>query len=381
MMELASEDSLRLNVLLANELEAIRIDESSMTVYGLSARGESAVRLNPNCRDEQYLRRVREMLSSHVLGSPGGYPVYLRRWTRMGQARDDSLEKLLLLGEPEAVVAVVHAAGLTDELAQRAWWAMPTADNARNMLARACIASGSMGPVLAEYLVEYLPFEQEHGAMIDSIRLVLQPGLISDDTEARLWAKAKHKLTYYVGFLDAVPDELPEAMPPHPTLAGVEAELGALIEAGNLIAAQLLRLLGATGQAYLTTLETVLRKPANQDVMVALVESLERYFASVADAGPRLQTMDEILQKVEGLVAGAQPVDSQRPAQVQAVLRMLPQLRRELYAMLVLSEVGEPLVAPIFARTDAIGSVMRRRLEPVTGPLLQQIAILRGAAS
>jgi hypothetical protein len=380
MMELSSEDSLRLNVLLANELEAIRIDESSMTVHGLSARGESAVRLSPNCRDEQYLRRVREMLSSHVLGSPGGYPVYLRRWTRMGQARDNSLEKLLLLGEPEAVVAVVHASGLTDQLAQRAWWAMPTAENARNMLARAGIATGTMGPVLAEYLVEYLPFEQEHGAMIDSIRLVLQPGLISDVTKARLWAKAKHKLTYYVGFLDAVPDELPEATPPHPGLAKVEANLRTLAEADNQIAAQLLRLLGTAGQGYLATVETVLRKPANQDVMVALVESLERYFGSVVEPGPRLQVMDEILQKVERLVNSAQPVASQRAAQVQTVVQALPQLVRELYAMLVLSEVGERLVAPIFARTDAIGSVMRRRLEPLTGPLLQQIAILRGAA-
>ena len=43
----------------------------------------------------------------------------------MGQARDDSLAQLLLLGEPEAVVAAVHAPGLTDELAARAWWAMP----------------------------------------------------------------------------------------------------------------------------------------------------------------------------------------------------------------------------------------------------------------
>jgi hypothetical protein len=380
MIELSSEDSLRLNVLLANELQAVRIDESSMTVHGLSARGESAVRLNPNCRDEQYLRRVREMLSSHVLGSPGGYPVYLRRWTRYGQARNNSLEKLLLLGEPEAVVAVVHASGLTDELAQRAWWAMPTADNARNMLARARIATGTMGPVLAEYLVEYLPFEQEHGAMIDSIRLVLQPGLISDAVKVRLWAKAKHKLTYYVGFLDAVPDELPEPLPPHPLLPGVEADLRALAEAGNAIAAQLLRLLGSAGQAYLATVETVLRKPANQDVMVALVESLERYFAMVADSGPRLQTMDEILHRLERLVAGAQPVDSPRITQVQTILRGWPQLQSQLYATLVLSEVGERLVAPIFARTDAIGSVMRRRLEPVTGPLLQQIAILRGAS-
>ena len=53
--------------------------------------------------------------------------MYLQRWTRMGQMRDESLEQLLLLGEPEAVVAVVCAPGLTDELARRAWWAMGNA--------------------------------------------------------------------------------------------------------------------------------------------------------------------------------------------------------------------------------------------------------------
>ena len=116
-MELSSEDSLRLNVLLANPLQAVRIDESSMTVHALSDQGEASVKLNPRGRDDQYLKKVRELLSSQVLGSPGGYPVFLRRWTRMGQARDNSLEQLLLLGEPEAVVAAVSAQGLTDELA------------------------------------------------------------------------------------------------------------------------------------------------------------------------------------------------------------------------------------------------------------------------
>ncbi|MBA1330869.1 sulfur reduction protein DsrS, partial [Candidatus Endoriftia persephone str. Guaymas] len=69
---LSSEDALRLNVLLANKPKAIRIDESSMILYGLSEKGEAKVSLNPNCRDEQYLRQVRETLSGHVLGSPGG---------------------------------------------------------------------------------------------------------------------------------------------------------------------------------------------------------------------------------------------------------------------------------------------------------------------
>ncbi|MGD8712367.1 MAG: sulfur reduction protein DsrS, partial [Thiohalophilus sp.] len=50
-MELSNEDALRLNVLLNQNLQAIRIDESKMIVYGLSEKGEASVSLNPNCRD------------------------------------------------------------------------------------------------------------------------------------------------------------------------------------------------------------------------------------------------------------------------------------------------------------------------------------------
>ena len=120
-MELSSEDSLRLNVLINQDLQAIRIDESKMIVYALTGRGEAKVPLNPTCRDEKYLRIVREMFSTHALGSPGGYPVFLRRWTRMGQMREESLEGLLILGEPEAVVAVANSTELTEEVARRAW--------------------------------------------------------------------------------------------------------------------------------------------------------------------------------------------------------------------------------------------------------------------
>ena len=105
-VDLSSEDALRLNVLLANKPQAIRLDESSITLHALTDKGEAKISLKPNCRDDLYLRKVREVLSGHVLGSPGGYPVYLKRWSRMGQARNEILEKLLLLGEPEAVAAM-----------------------------------------------------------------------------------------------------------------------------------------------------------------------------------------------------------------------------------------------------------------------------------
>ncbi|MDH5778501.1 MAG: sulfur reduction protein DsrS, partial [Gammaproteobacteria bacterium] len=143
--QLSNEDNLRLNVLLNQEVHSIRIDEGKMLLHGLTDKGEAKIKLSPNCRNDAYIRRVKEMISSHVLGSPGGYPVYIKRWTRMGHARDNSLENLLKLGEPEAVVAVVHSKGLTDELARRAWWAMASAENARRMLEKQAVAEGAMG--------------------------------------------------------------------------------------------------------------------------------------------------------------------------------------------------------------------------------------------
>ena len=375
-MELSAEDALRLNVMLANALQAVRIDESSMTVYALSNQGEASIRLNPVGRDDQYLKAVRELLSSQVLGSPGGYPVFLRRWTRMGQARDDSLEQLLLLGEPEAIVAVVHANGLTDEIARKAWWAMPEANNARRMLEHACVVVGAMGKVLAEYLVDYLPFETEPCAMLETVRLVLQPGLIPDELRDKLWRSAKRKNAYYVGFMDAIPDDLPETGAPRKDWPDLGPRLQPLVQDGNPVAAQLSRCLGERGQVFLQTTQTATSKPNNQEVVVELLKSIQRYFAPVCPGSDPGADMETILGDAETLldVTAVCPTTEA----VQDVLAALPECRDDVRAMLTLAWVGEPLVNPIFARSDAIGSVMRKKIAPVTTPLIQQIVQLRG---
>ena len=50
--ELSPEDSLRLNVLLAGELHAVRIDEGALTLYALTPKGEAKVSLHRNCRPD-----------------------------------------------------------------------------------------------------------------------------------------------------------------------------------------------------------------------------------------------------------------------------------------------------------------------------------------
>lgn len=376
MIELSAEDSLRLNVLLANPLQAVRIDESAMTVYALSDEGEASVKLNPQGRDEQYLKKVRELLSSQVLGSPGGYPIFLRRWTRMGQARDDSLAQLLLLGEPEAIVAVVHASGLDNEIARRAWWAMPVADNARRMLEKDAVVSGSMGTVLAEYLVEFLPFETEHRAMMETVRLVLQPGLISDELRDKLWRSAKRKNSYYIGFMDTIPDALPDSAKPRKDWQELCGRLKPLLDEGNVVARQLCRCLSERGQVFLGTAQAAMNKPVNQDVVVELLKSIQNYFESVCPANAPAADINTVLSDAEALL-DVPPVCATTTA-VQELLRSVPEYRDDVKAMMTLAWIGEPLVNPIFARSDAIGSVMRKKIAPVMTPIQQQLARLCG---
>ncbi len=370
-MNLSPEDSLRLNVLLSQGLQAVRIDDSRLVVHALTERGEARVPLNPNCRDDQYLRQVKALLSSHSLGSPGGYPVYLKRWTRMGQARDDSLDQLLLLGEEEAVVAVVHARGLTNETARRAWWCMPTADNARRMLEKADVVQGDMGPVLAEFLVEHLPFEQDHQAIIDSVCAALQPGLLPESLKQSLWSKAKTKGSYFVGFLQALPDRLPGDAADHPAHAELSARLRPLIEQGNASAAQLLRVTGAAGQNYLDTVERALKRPGNQDVVVALFTVLEDYFR---DACPGFENRRDI----DAILAGSRSDWREKNPALHALLQTVPAFENQIRAMAVLSGYCEELLVPVFSQTDAVGSLMRKKIEYLTQPLKRQLAVLRG---
>lgn len=369
-MELSSEDALRLNVLLSNNPRAIRIDESRLVVYGLTETGEAKIQLNPTGKDEQYLKKVREVLSSHVTGSPGGYPVYLRRWTRMGQIRDDNLDRLLLLGEPEAVVAVACAKGLTDELARRAWWALPEPDNARRMLANPAVVAGEMGKELAAFLIDYLPFETEPETMIETLSLVLQPGLLDEEKRADLWRRAARKPAFYVGFLNAVPDDLPEGAPR--TDAGrIQASMETLAEADNPWARHAIKISSASGQAFLQTVQRALKKPANQEVVTSTLDAVARYFAPLRPEGRPDLTIEALIEEAERECADEGKRD------LHACLLADGSLRPLMMAMHVLSGVGYGVVRPVFRTTDAIGSLMRRKLEPVMTPLHAQLEILR----
>mgnify|MGYP006271168175 CR=1 FL=1 len=368
-MTLSSEDKLRLHVLLKQPLQAVRIDDSRMTVTALTADGEARVKLNPTCRDEQYLRLVRELISTEVLGSPGGYPVFMRRWTRMGQERsEESLQRLLLLGESEAAVAVVHTPELTPELARRAWWAAPSMENAQQLLCYDKIVQAPLGRELAAYIVEHLPFEPTPEGIAKAVNLVLQPDLIAAGTRQGLWQKGRRKPAYYVGFLQRQPDALPEPLPAHPQYAAVHdlaRELGGQDEPAL---ACLERVYSGQGQRFLATASAAMAKPGNQDLTVALLDAIGAYFAP-------LREQTELPRSIEAIEAALA-----QPSALAGAWAAAPEWAEPVAALRFLALVGEPLATPILALTDAEGTVLRKRLEPIFAPVLSRLQQLRGTA-
>jgi len=373
-MNLSNEDNLRLNIILHQDLHAIRIDESKMIVYGLSDKGEAKVPLNANCKDEVYIKQVKELISTHVLGSPGGYPIFLRRWTRMGQSRtNESLERLLLLGESEAIVAVVNADEVSNEVARRAWWAMPTAANARCLLRHKDVVEGDIGKTLAEFLVEFLPFEEEPRAMIESARLVLQENLIPLDVQDGLWKKGQRKNALLVGFLNTLPDSLPVESSEHKSLTELKEKLSSLKNSrDNVFSNIILRILSKEGQAYLSTVEAVMKKPSNQDVVISLFKTIKDYFKSICPNQAEYQDIDVLLLDAKKYI----DIKATQYEDLKVLIETFPELSVMIKSIITLSLVDESLTSPVFSRTDAIGSLMRKKIDHITSPILNEISLL-----
>ncbi|HPE60251.1 MAG: hypothetical protein KDI15_10330 [Thiothrix sp.] len=379
-MQLASEDMLRLNVLLAQPLQALRINESTMTVHALTAKGEAKVQLHPTVHDTRYLRWVRELISTKVTGSPGGYPVFLQRWTRMGQ-NTTRLEQLLLLGEPEAVVAVVHAPQLSAELARRAWWAEPTPHNARRLLEKPDVVGSELGQVLAAFLLEFLPFEAIPLDMADTVHLCLQGELISTAEQKKLWNRARRKQPFYVGFLLADSRTLPLSDPAHPSHAEVCTALAPALAADNPFAHAFSIALSAGGRRWLRTLLLALEKPADQEVVIALFQAIQKRFNLPFPESRGVRDMALAQQRAAAWSRGEHDDQGHAcPQSLQTVVQALPPaLQLLLEAWLLLAQMGEDSLVPVFGGSDAVGSVMRKHLEPLSKPVSRAAVCLLGA--
>ncbi len=361
-MSLNESDELRLNVLLAQNPTAIKINESTRILYALTEKGEAKIELHPDCKTQIYMKKVREFLSTHVLGSPGGYPIYLRRWTRMGQARDESLARLLLLGEDEAVTAVVHAQGLSLAIACNAWWVLPNAHNARQMLQINVIAQSELGAEMSAFLLEFLPFEDDQQAMIESVRLVLQSDHMSPQAVQGLWRSASRKTSYYIGFLRARADDLPGDEAAHPLHVLIQQ---LCLRNNNQINTALLelfaRVLSPSGQRYLKTVKVAFAKPNNQDVVVSLLNTLGDYFKVLNNENRRYRDLRLWNQHTNEIYENCYSHNlAELPFNAQVLCR----------SMIALSMVDETMINPIFGVSDAIGTVMRKKIKPICDEIL-----------
>jgi hypothetical protein len=237
---------------------------------------------------------------------------------------------------------------------------MEEAENARQMLHKQAVREGRMGRVLAAYLVEHLPFESEAEKQIDTVRLVLQPGLLEPEQREDLWRKAARKAPYFVGFIATLPDAIPDEQEPHPLWSAHRETLVSLADAGNPVAAALLRVLSPAGQAWVQTLYRIFKKPSTQDVVNITLDEMAAYFGMLRDT-----PMDATLEELE---AEAKTWMSDNAA-AREVLDLEGDLEAAVFSVRVLSGMGYGVVRPVFKGTTAIGSLMRRKLEPVMTPL------------
>ena len=346
-----------------------------MTLLALTDKGEAKIIFNPTTNDNQYLRIVREFLSLKITGSPGGYPVFLKNWTRMGHA-DNTLEHMLLLGEPEAVIAVVYSPDLSHDIGTYAWWAYPTTEVAMRLMEYPAVAEGELGKELADYLIEFLPFEEKQLNIVRMVRLCLQnKKLISEEQLLNLWSRAKRKNPFYVGFLHTNPKQIPLDLKPSKNYPEVSEQLQALLNAKNIYAETLCELLNKNGQKWLETLKLSLTKPVDQEVVISLFIAISHYFTlplhtlRLDKRGTR--SIDIAVEHANDICHSA---DNEQLKQLISTLdnNFLPLVN----AMLVLAQMGEHTLIPVFSGNESVGVVMRKRLLPLTSPLLEKIDIL-----
>ncbi|MDO9244016.1 MAG: hypothetical protein Q7U32_09440, partial [Rhodocyclaceae bacterium] len=128
---------------------------------------------------------------------------------------------------------------------------------------------------------------------------------------------------------DSLPDEPPRAWP-----AGLAQDTPVL----RLLA----RCFSGTGQAYLQAAELVLEKPLTHETAYLLLNLLGDYFRAGSD-----------VVELDGFSA-------------------------EAAALAALAQLNAGVAAPILTRTTAVGPLMRRHLEPLFAPIIENIKILRG---
>ena len=123
------------------------------------------------------------------------------------------------------------------------------------------------------------------------------------------------------------------------------------------VAALLLRVHSPQGQAFLDTAVRVLQKPGTQEMVTATLDNLALYFGDMR-GGERLDiTLGELEEDAQAYLDA--PGDM-----LAEVLSACPDCAGDLQVMRLLSGLGYGVLRPVLRDTTAIGSLMRRKIEP-----------------
>jgi hypothetical protein len=120
-----------------------------------------------------------------------------------------------------------------------------------------------------------------------------------------------------------------------------------------------------------------LKKPPTQDVVAACLDCLSQYFILLKPQGGAELALPDILAEAKSYVADAPSAD------VADCLACMPETALDLQAIRGLSRLGYGVLRPVLRDSSAIGSLMRKKLEPVLDPvqgLLAQLLELKSGA-
>jgi len=203
----------------------------------------------------------------------------------------------------------------------------------------------------------------------------LQGDLITQDEREKLWARAKRRNPFYVGFLHADPSHIPSNRSCCAKYNVLSKTLSPLIQANNIYAKTLLELLDAKGQRWLETIILSLRKPVDQDVVISLFIAIGKYFDLPLHT---LRLDNRGTRSIDIAIEHSRAVCKQPDNdELKALMSSLDKTDHVLVeAMLLLAQMGEHTLIPIFSGNESVGTVMRKRLLPLTNPLIEKINTL-----
>lgn len=194
-----------------------------------------------------------------------------------------------------------------------------------------------MCPVLAQYLIEHLPFEEDPDLAMHSVTAVAAAGLLDEATRQRLWRSAQNRPHYLIGWIEHAADSVPAA-----TAAALPQALADAVAASEPWAVAQSRWWSAEGQGLLRALALAVDKPPTHEAVYRVLDLVGRLFAD----------------------AGNPP--------------MRPGLEAEATAFAALARANRRDADAILDRTSAVGPLMRKHLEPVLAPLRAHLGRLRG---